>query len=236
MGWLRGAAVYVRYAADSAGRGGPERAFAPEPTNATCTRPASAGALTGDRFPLAEATGVSGLAERYAAALFDLADERHELDAVAADLRELRAMLTQSGDLNRLLRSPVLSREAQGKAVAALSEAAGMTGLTRDFLGVVARNRRLFAVPEMIEAYLRQLAERRGEVTAQVTVATPLDDNRRAALTEQLRRAVGARVAVDIRVDPALLGGMIVRVGSRMVDASLNSRLQRLRMAMRAGA
>jgi F-type H+-transporting ATPase subunit delta len=200
------------------------------------TRPASAGALTGVRFPLAEATGVSGLAERYAAALFDLADERRELDAVAADLRELRTMVQQSGDLTRLLRSPVLSREAQGQAIAALTEAAGLTQLTRDFLGVVARNRRLFSVPEMIEAYLRQLADRRGEVTAQVTVATPLDDARREALTEQLRRAVGARVAVDIRVDPALLGGMIVRVGSRMVDASLSSRLQRLRMAMRASA
>ena len=183
-----------------------------------------------------EATGVSGLAARYAAALFDLADERHEFDAVAADLRELRAMLQQSGDLTRLLRSPVLSREDQGKAIAALAEAAGLSSLTRDFLGVVARNRRLFAVPEMIEAYLRQLAERRGEVTAQVTVATPLDEARHTALTEQLRRAVGVRVAVDVRVDPSLLGGMIVRVGSRMVDASLSSRLQRLRMAMRASA
>ena len=183
-----------------------------------------------------EARGVSGAAVRYAAALFDLADERHALDAVAADLRELREMLQHSGDLMLLLRSPVLSREAQGKAIAALAEAAGLSSLTRDFLGVVARNRRLFAVPEMIEAYLRQLAARRGEVTAQVTVAQPLDEARHAALTEQLRRAVGARVAVDIRVDPALLGGMIVRVGSRMVDASLSSRLQRLRMAMRASA
>jgi F-type H+-transporting ATPase subunit delta len=183
-----------------------------------------------------EATGVSGLAARYAAALFDLADERHEFDAVAADLRELRSMLQQSGDLTRLLRSPVLSREDQGKAIAALAEAAGLSSLTRDFLGVVARNRRLFAVPEMIEAYLRRLAERRGEVTAQVTVATPLDEARHTALTEQLRRAVGARVAVDVRVDPSLLGGMIVRIGSRMVDASLSSRLQRLRMAMRASA
>lgn len=223
-------------APDSAGRGGPGRASAPESLKATMTRPASAGALTGDRFPLAEATGVSGLAERYAAALFDLADERRELDAVADNLRELRAMLDQSGDLVRLLRSPVLSRENQGKAVAAVVGAAGMIGLTRDFLGVVARNRRLFAVPAMIEAYLRRLAERRGEVTAQVTVAQPLDEARRAALTEQLRRAVGSRVAVDIRVDPSLLGGMIVKVGSRMVDASLSSRLQRLRMAMRASA
>jgi F-type H+-transporting ATPase subunit delta len=200
------------------------------------SRPTSAGALTGDRFPLAsEATGVSGLAARYAAALFDLADERHALDAVAGDLRELRTMLHDSGDLVRLLRSPVLSRDEQGKAIAALAERAGLSSLTRDFLGVVARNRRLFAVPEMIEAYLRQLAERRGEVTAEVTVAQPLSEARQTALTEQLRRAVGARVAVDIRVDPALLGGMIVKVGSRMVDASLNSRLQRLRLAMRAG-
>jgi F-type H+-transporting ATPase subunit delta len=166
-----------------------------------------------------EATGSSGLAERYAAALFDLADERHELDTVARDLRELRAMLHDSADLTRLLRSPVLTRDEQGKAVAAVAESAGLSPLTRDFLGVVARNRRLFAVPEMIEAYLRNLAERRGEVTAEVTVAQPLNEARQAALTEQLRRAVGARVAVDIRVDPALLGGMIVKVGSRMVDA-----------------
>lgn len=197
----------------------------------------SAGALIGDRFPLAsEATGVSGLAERYAAALFDLADERHALDEVAGDLRELRAMVHDSGDLMRLLRSPVLSRNEQGKAVAALAERAGLSNLTRDFLGVVARNRRLFAVPEMIEAYLRRLAERRGEVTAEVTVAHPLTEARQAALTEQLRRAVGARVAINIRVDPALLGGMIVKVGSRLVDASLNSRLQRLRLAMKSTA
>ena len=181
-----------------------------------------------------ESTGVSGLAERYAAALFDLADERRALDVVAGDLRELRTMVQQSGDLMRLLRSPVLSREDQAKAVAALAERAELSGLTRDFLGVVARNRRLFAVPEMIEAYLRRLAERRGEVTAQVTVAQPLDEARQAALTDQLRRAVGARVAVEIRIDPALLGGMIVKVGSRMVDASLSSRLQRLRLAMKA--
>lgn len=183
-----------------------------------------------------EGTGVSSLAERYAAALFDLADERRALDAVAGDLRELRAMLHDSGDLLRLIRSPVLSREEQGKAIAALAERAGLSALTRDFLGVVARNRRLFAVPEMIAAYLAKLAERRGEVTAQVTVAQPLDAAREAALTEQLRRAVGSRVAVELRVDPRLLGGMVVKVGSRMVDASLSSRLQRLRLAMRAGA
>lgn len=182
---------------------------------------------------MAEATGTSGLADRYAAALFDLADERHELDAVAGDLRELRAMLHESADLVRLLRSPVVSREEQGKAVAALAERAGLANLTRDFLGVVARNRRLFAVPAMIEAYLKRLAERRGEVTAEVTIAQPLNEAREAALAEQLRRALGMRVTLDIRIDPRLLGGMIVKIGSRMVDASLNGRLQRLRLAMK---
>jgi F-type H+-transporting ATPase subunit delta len=183
---------------------------------------------------LAEATGTSGLAERYAAALFDLADERHALDAVAGDLRELRAMLQASRDLARLLRSPVVSRDEQKKAVGALSERAGLADLTRDFLGVVATNRRLFAVPAMIEAYLKRLAERRGEVTAEVTVAQQLNPSREAALAEQLRRALGMRVTLDIRVDPALLGGMIVKIGSRMVDASLNNRLQRLRLAMKS--
>ena len=143
-------------------------------------------------------------------------------------------MLAQSGDLVRLMRSPVLSREAQAKAVAAVAERAELSGLTSDFLAVVARNRRLFAMPAMIAAYLAKLAERRGEVTAEVTVAQPLDAAREAALTEQLRRAVGARVAVELKVDPGLLGGMIVKVGSRMVDASLGSRLQRLRLAMKA--
>jgi F-type H+-transporting ATPase subunit delta len=180
-----------------------------------------------------EATGVSGLAERYAAALFDLADERHALDAVAGDLRELRAMLAESPDLARLVRSPVLSREAQGKAIAALAERAGLSPLTRDFLGVVARNRRLFAAPAMIDSYLAKLAQRRGEVTAEVTAAQPLSEAQNAALGEQLRRAVGRRVTVDIRVDPSLLGGMVVKVGSRMIDSSLRSKLQRLRLALR---
>jgi F-type H+-transporting ATPase subunit delta len=183
---------------------------------------------------LAATTGTSGLAERYAAALFELADECRALDAVAGDLRELRTMLHESGDLMRLLHSPVVSRDEQGKAVAALAERAGLSDLTRDFLGLVAKNRRLFAVPAMIEAYLKKLADRRGEVTAEVTVAQPLSEARQAALLDQLRRTVGARVVVDVRVDPRLLGGMIVKIGSRMVDASLNSRLQRLRLAMKA--
>jgi F-type H+-transporting ATPase subunit delta len=181
----------------------------------------------------AESTGISGLAERYAAALFDLADERHALDEVAGDLRELRAMLRDSGDLLRLVRSPVLSRADQGKAMAALAENAKLAKLTADFIAVVARNRRLFAVPAMIEAYLRKLAERRGEVTAEVTAAQALSEAQQNALGDQLRRVVGGRVAIDVRVDPSLLGGMIVKIGSRMVDGSLKGQLQRLQLSMK---
>ena len=180
-----------------------------------------------------EATGVSGLAERYAAALFDLADERRMLDEVASDLRQLRTMLAASADLARLVRSPILTRGEQGKGIAALVERAGFTPLVRDFLAVVAKNRRLFAVPAMIEAYLRELAERRGEVTAEVTAAQPLSEGQLGLLSEQLRRSVGRRVSVDVTVDQGLIGGIIVKLGSRMIDGSIKSKLQRLQLAMK---
>ena len=180
-----------------------------------------------------ETTGVSGLAERYAAALFDLADERRTLDEVASDLRQLRAMLAASVDLSRLVRSPILTRGEQGKAISTLAERAGFSSLVRDFLAVVAKNRRLFAIPAMIEAYLRKLAERRGEITAEVIAARPLSDTQLALLSDQLRRSAGRRVSVDAKVDPGLIGGMIVKLGSRMVDGSLKSKLQRLQLAMK---
>jgi len=181
----------------------------------------------------AESKGASGLAARYAAALFDLADERKELDAAAEDLRALRGMLRESADLRRLIRSPVLSREEQGKAVAAVAQTARLSALTRNFLGLLAHNRRLFALPEMIEGYLSQLAGRRGEVTAQVLTAAALSPAQRQAVDEHLRKAVGAKVAVDVQVDPSLLGGLIVKLGSRMIDASLKSKLYRLQLAMK---
>ena len=180
-----------------------------------------------------ESTGISGLAERYAEALFELADERHALDEVASDLRELRTMLAQSGDLTRLVRSPVLSRAEQAKAMAALADNARLSKLTADFVAIVARNRRLFAVPAMIEAFLKKLAERRGEVTAEITAAQALSDAQQNALTDQLRRVVGGRVAIDVKVDPSLLGGMVVKIGSRMVDGSVKGQLQRLQLSMK---
>jgi len=180
-----------------------------------------------------EATGVSGLAERYAAALFELADERRLLDEIATSLRQLRAMLADSTDLSRLVSSPLLSREEQGKAIVAVAERAGFSPLVRDFLAVVAKNRRLFAVAAMIEAYLEKLAERHGEVTAEVAAAQPLSDSQLDLLREQLRRSVGRRVSVDVRVDPGLIGGMVVKLGSRMIDGSISSKLQRLQLAMK---
>jgi F-type H+-transporting ATPase subunit delta len=206
----------------------------PRPENNKDCCGTGAGAGTEDGFPLAsEATGVSGLAARYSGALFGLADERRVLDEVADELRQLRAMLVASGDFMRLIRSPVVSRADQAKAIAALAERAGLSRLVRDFLGVVARNRRLFAVPAIIEAFLRELARRRGEVSAQVIAARPLSDGQLAALNEQLRRSIGSRVSVDMRVDPGLIGGMVVKVGSRMVDGSIKSKLQRLQLAMK---
>jgi F-type H+-transporting ATPase subunit delta len=194
-----------------------------------------AGAGTEDGFPLAsETTGVSGLAERYATALFDLGDERRVLDEIAADLRELRAMLQASGDFLRLIRSPILSRGEQAKAIAAVAESAGLSPLVRDFLAVVARNRRLFVVPAIVEAFLAKLAARRGEVGAQVIAAQPLTAAQLATLNEQLRRSIGSRVSVDVRVDPGLIGGMVVQVGSRMVDGSIKSKLRRLQLAIKS--
>jgi F-type H+-transporting ATPase subunit delta len=194
-----------------------------------------AGAATEDCCTLAsETTGVSALAERYAAALFDIADERRAFDDVATDLRQLRAMLAASADLMRLVRSPVLSRLDQAGAVAALAQRAELSPLVRDFLAVVARNRRLFAVPAMIEAFLAMLAARRGEVTADVVAAQPLTQAQLDGLSEHLRRTVGRRVFIDARVDERLIGGLIVKVGSRMVDASVESKLRRLQLAMKA--
>jgi F-type H+-transporting ATPase subunit delta len=180
-----------------------------------------------------EATGEGGLAERYATALFALADERRALDAVAGDLASLRALIDESADLRRMIRSPVIGRDAQGNAIAALAERAALQTITRNFLGLLARNRRLFALPEMIRHFLAELARRRGEVTAEVAVAQELSTSQRERITAELARAAGQKVTLDVRVDPSLLAGLTVRLGSRLVDASLKSKLHRLEMAMK---
>jgi F-type H+-transporting ATPase subunit delta len=181
----------------------------------------------------AQDTGTAGLAARYAAALFELADEAKQLDAVAADLRSVKAMVNESADLRRLVRSPVLSRADQARAIAAVLQMASIGDLVRRFVGLVAENRRLFALVDMIDAYLAELARRRGEVTASVVSAVPLSEPQVAALTDALRRAVGGKVAVELETDASLIGGLVVQVGSRLVDSSLKSKLQRLQLVMK---
>lgn len=177
--------------------------------------------------------GVSEIAGRYATALFELADEKNILDQIAADLRGLKALLAESKDLRRLVRSPILSRADQEKTMEAVLEHAKADRITRNFVALAARNRRLFALPGIIDAYLAMLAERRGEVTAEVTAANPLSDSQQKTLAETLRKLVGAKVAVDLRIDRELLGGLIVKVGSRLFDSSLRTKLRKLELAMK---
>jgi F-type H+-transporting ATPase subunit delta len=174
-----------------------------------------------------------GLAQRYSHALFELADEERALDTVARDLDSLSAMIAGSADLNRLIRSPVISRDDQFRAMAALVSAADMHALTGKFIGLLARNRRLFVLPGIIRAFRELLARRRGETAAEVTSAHKLSDAHLKALAAALKKAVGTDVAIVDRVDPSILGGLVVRVGSRMVDSSLRTKLQRLRLAMK---
>ena len=181
----------------------------------------------------AEATGVSCIAGRYATALFELADQATQLDVVADDLGVLNQMIADSNDLRRVVESPVLGRDQQAGAMDAVMEKAGLGDLSRRFIGVVAKNRRLFALGSMILAYRTLLAERRGEITAQITSAASLSESQRTDLREALKRAVGSDVAITATVDPDILGGLVVTVGSRMVDSSLRTKLQRLQLAMK---
>jgi F-type H+-transporting ATPase subunit delta len=175
---------------------------------------------------------VSGMAGRYATALFELAMEAGALDEVMADLDDLGAMLSDSADLVRLVRSPLYDRDDQARAMAAVLEAAGAGALVRQFVGLVAHNRRLFALADMIRGYRAMLARHRGEVSADVVSAAPLTAAQRKALSETLAERLGRAPRITERVDPAVLGGLVVRVGSRMIDTSLRTKLNNMRSAM----
>jgi F-type H+-transporting ATPase subunit delta len=180
-----------------------------------------------------ESTAVSGIAERYAGALYDLADEQNVLDQTADDLRGLATMLDDSDDFRRLIRSPVISKEDQAGAANAVVEKAGAADLVRRFIGAIAANRRLFALPTIITSFLDLLATRRGIVRAQVTSAHALSESQRQELSDALKASMGNEVSLDVQVNPALIGGLIVRVGSRMIDSSLKTKLERLQLAMK---
>ncbi len=176
---------------------------------------------------------LGGLAGRYASALYELADEAKALDAVADDLRAMRRLISDSPDLDKFVRSPLIDRAEKATAVQEILTQAGTNELVKRFAVVAARNGRLFILPQMIDAFLAELARRRGQVTADVVSARELNDQQQAAVAEALNKRFGGKISVRVRVDPSLIGGMIVRVGSRMIDFSLKSKLQRLQLAMK---
>jgi F-type H+-transporting ATPase subunit delta len=181
-------------------------------------------------------SATTGVAGRYANALFELADDAKALDQVAQDLATFRKLLDESADLRRLIASPVIGRDLQGKALMAVLDAAQVSGIARKFIGLVAANGRARELPGMAAAYLAELASRRGETTATVTTAVPLSPAQLDQLTNTLRGMLGAKVAIDARVEPDILGGLVVKVGSRLFDSSIRSKLQRLQLAMKGVA
>jgi F-type H+-transporting ATPase subunit delta len=176
---------------------------------------------------------VSGIAGRYATALFELADEAKNLDGVEKDMVALDAALNESADLRALVSSPIYSRAQQAAAMASIGEKMGLDGLTRNILGLMASKRRLFTLSGVIAGYRTLLADKRGEVTAEVTSATALTDAQVAALSKKLKASVGKDVTLKTAVDESLIGGLIVKVGSRMIDTSIRAKLSKLQNAMK---
>ena len=175
----------------------------------------------------------AGVAGRYASALFDLANEQNRLDEVDRDLGEFQALLGQSADLKRLVKSPAFAAEEQQRALGAVMDWAAIGATTGNFLKVVARNRRLFAAEDMIDTFRGLLARHRGELTAQVQSAVALTDQQLAALKAQLKSTFGKDVRLDAKVDPSLLGGLVVKIGSRMFDSSLRTKLGNLKVVLK---
>lgn len=174
------------------------------------------------------------MAGRYGNALFELARDSNAVDAVKADLERFDALIADNPDLNRLVRSPVFGADEQLRALAAILDKAGIKGLAANFLRVITTNRRLFAVRDMIRAYRVLAARQKGEVTAEVTVAEPLSDKNIGALKDALKSVTGGKdIDLDMNVDPAIIGGLIVKVGSRMVDSSLRTKLNAIKIAMK---
>ncbi|WP_373084315.1 F0F1 ATP synthase subunit delta [Sneathiella sp.] len=181
----------------------------------------------------AENITVSGISGRYATALFDLAVADKQLDAVATDLSTLQSMMDESADLARLIRSPLVSRGDQAKAMAAVLAKLGVGDLVRRFVGTVAQNRRLFALSDIITDYGKLLAAARGEVAARVTSAKKLSESQINAVSAALKSAIGSDVRLESDVDASLIGGLVIKVGSRMVDSSIRTKLQNLKFAMK---
>jgi F-type H+-transporting ATPase subunit delta len=186
-----------------------------------------------DQTNMRVSVAAAGLPGRYAAALFDLAEAGKALDATAADLAKLKSALAESPDLRLLSTTPAISREASGKALAALAAAMDLSDLTRRFLGVLAENGRLALLGDVIRQFTAMLAAHKGSTTAQVTAAHKLTAAQTKALEAKLKARTGRSIVVDVTVDPAILGGLVVRIGSEQIDTSIRTRLTRLGQQMK---
>lgn len=176
---------------------------------------------------------VAGVAGRYATALFDLALEQKALDQVRADLDLFAGMIAGSADLDRLVRSPVFGADEQTRALEPVLKQAKIDGISANFIKLVAAKRRLFALPLIIKAFRAMVANHKGEVSASVTVAEPLSDQHLSALRSALNTVTGKDVDLQVDVDPAIIGGLVVKLGSRMVDSSLRTKLNSIKTAMK---
>jgi F-type H+-transporting ATPase subunit delta len=176
---------------------------------------------------------LSGVALRYATALFDLASEANAVDAVSGDLGRFNEMIQGSEDLQRLIRNPIFTAEEQSDAIAAILDRAGISDLAGNFIRLVTAKRRLFALPDMIRAYGDLVADAKGIVRAQVILAEEPSDTVMNEIKAALRDVAKADVSLDVKIDPSLIGGLIVKMGSRMVDASVRTKLNSIRLAMK---
>lgn len=173
------------------------------------------------------------IAARYASALFDIADERHALEQIASDLETLKRLLADNAELRAALRNPMFKGEQQGKAIIEIGKASGLSPVIISLLGVLARNRRLFALEAVADAFLAELARRRGQMTVDVTSAQPLTAEQTERLVEKLNQTLAAKVKINAKVDPSLLGGLVVKIGSKLIDSSIRTKLIGLERIMK---
>jgi F-type H+-transporting ATPase subunit delta len=179
-------------------------------------------------------SSLAGFTGRYAIALYELADEAGRIDAVAKDLKNILSLIDDSAELRRLVFSPAINSDDQNKAITAVLKKAGAEGLVVKFIGVVASNGRLFALPQIIDRFLSDLATHHGEVSAEVVSAVDLDKKMQAEIEKAVSSIAGSKkVSLSMHVDESLIGGLVVRIGSRMIDTSIKTKLNRLEMAMK---
>ena len=177
--------------------------------------------------------GLNSLAMRYASALFSLSEESNSLESVDVEINAIQSLIGDNKDFMKLINSPIFNREDQFRGVSSVCTQVGFSKITRNFLCLITKNRRLFLLPEIIISFQRMISNFNGEIAAEVTVASRLDDHQTRNISEAMQKTLGSKVKVTHKVDKNILGGLVVRVGSRMFDNSLRTKLQRLGLAMK---